>query len=193
MIRADGWILLNMCSRRFAPFTLAMARTRNVAVALKHREDRRFLRAAPTLVVADVVAGLSADPRFIAVDNALEHRLLLARCHREANAVNKEKRQLVRNARLPHDLQRAHAFLRNRHEPEGQAPVTQGDAGLFVNGADANGELFLAAPALPQETLVTLASGFVFQLEDFNVAAVNAARGAAPAGAFEEFNCRQFV
>lgn len=65
-----------------------------------------------------------------------------------------EKGGLIGKARLAADLEGGNAFLAGAGRPEGVAPVTQGNTGVFKHRTDTDGVLLPAVLALPEIALV---------------------------------------
>ena len=71
--------------------------------------------------------------------------------------------------------------------------MTQGQAGFFIDRADANGVLLAASIALPEEPGIALAGLAILHLVNIGASAMNAVRFIAPTLLFKEFDGGGFV
>src|ERR1700733_6101142 len=123
------------------------------AAPFHHRHDRLLWRRSATRVVA-LVTRLATDIGLIDfnVSAPWTKQLGAGISHCETDAVQHEERGLVGNSGLTVNLQRAHAFLRRRGAPEGEAPPAQLDLRIFEHCSSTDGELRFAADALAVPT-----------------------------------------
>jgi hypothetical protein len=114
--------------------------------------------------------------------------------HSEADAIEHEQAGLVTDSGLAVYLQRTYTFLAGRCPPEAKAPVAELDAGIFKDGARADGVLLFAVLAAPAVVSLALASLAVQHLVNGNGTTARAGSAiSAPTLLFKELDGGLFV
>ena len=86
---------------------------------------------------------MSADPRFVSLDNALQH-FGVSFLHGSADAVTEIPSRLIGNAKGALHLVGAHALLRFTHEIDRNEPLREWQVGIVEDGARHYAELVAA-------------------------------------------------
>ena len=131
-----------------------MILTPNLTAALHSREYRRLYSCPVHAVTRSLVARFAADIRFVALDNSCQWRggwKVWGHC--KANAIHQEQGRLVADLAVASESPAPRRpSLKCRHARTHKPNGASGNAGFFVDRADANGVLLFAVLAAPQIT-----------------------------------------
>ena len=160
------------------------------AAALDQRKDRLFL--AGRLVSA--AGALAADESLVGFHDLppCTQGTALGRLHGFPDAVAKEPSRLIRHAKHPLELERAHALLGCAHEMHSKQPLGERNLAAFHARADSDRKLVVTGSAVIEAG----AMGFALALCDLlliEVAAMRAARTIGPTDRLKDFAGRVIV